>query len=173
MTAVTAATGERDGRYGTKAADTSRARPARRPGFVVGGPSTTLRNVANGPSTTLLRSQRPVHHVGERGQRAIDLPGIREAPCIWGVQHLGHSTCVASRTGRSFHGVPGRQFPAGNRGPNPTGYSTFPLLQSIGHSYRGTPPECDIYGCPMRIECRGGSLWTRNLRHLRPRQRRR
>jgi hypothetical protein len=33
------------------------------PGFAVGGPSTTLRNVANGPSTTFLCGQRPIHHV--------------------------------------------------------------------------------------------------------------
>jgi hypothetical protein len=84
MAAVTAVAGERGGHYGMKAADTSRACPARRPGFAAGGPSITLRNVVNGPSTTLLCSQRPIHHVGERSQRAIDLPGIREAPSIWG-----------------------------------------------------------------------------------------
>jgi hypothetical protein len=95
VTAVTAVTGERGGYYGTKAADTSRARPAPRPGLAVGGPSTTSGNVVNGPSTTLLCSQRPVHHVRERSQRAIDLPGIRKAPGIWGIQNLGHSTSVA------------------------------------------------------------------------------
>jgi hypothetical protein len=72
---MAAVTEERGGHYGTKAADTSRARPAPRPGCVVGGPSTTLGvvggpsttlgNVVNGPSTTLLCSQRPIHHVGE------------------------------------------------------------------------------------------------------------
>jgi hypothetical protein len=84
MAAVTAVAGERGGHHGTKAADTSRARPAPRPGLVAGSPSTTSGNVANGPSTTLLRRQRPVHHAGERSQRAIGLPGIREVPRIWG-----------------------------------------------------------------------------------------
>jgi hypothetical protein len=35
------------------------------PGFAVDGPSFTLGNVVNGPSTTFLCGQRPVHHVGE------------------------------------------------------------------------------------------------------------